>query len=178
MIVGLDEVGPRHDLPSQMQRHLGEHMPFLGIVGRGHGDEVRREHQRCRAEFLLVHHVVVHLCSEDPALVQEPASLTRAYLRALGQHVWGFGDAVQEREAAADPLVDLVEDPCRGLLVEVAGAVAAKGSDCLRFGQVGNRDDLHACGEAFEAFVNPVIVAIEDHSDQIAGGPLFGTLLD
>ena len=178
VVVRLDEVRPRHDLARQMQRHLRQAGAVLGIVRRGQGDEVRREHQRGGAVFLLVHHVVVHLRAEHPALVKEPARLARADLRARDEHVGGFGDAVQEGEAAADVAVHLVQNLQGGLFAEVAGAVVAEGGEGVWFGQVRYREHLHSGGEAFEALVHPIVVAVEDDGHEVAGGPLLGALLD
>jgi hypothetical protein len=37
--------------------------------------------------FLLVHYIVVHFCSEDPALVQKPSSLNVDDVLACFEHI-------------------------------------------------------------------------------------------
>ena len=47
-----------------------------------------------------------------------------------------------------------------------------------RLAEVHDGDDVHAGGVALQALVDPVVVAVENYRDQVAGGPLLGALLE
>ena len=62
--------------------------------------------------------------------------------------------------------------------MEVFLAVFGEGGYGLAFGEVSDGGDFHSSSELFQALVDPVIVAVEDHGDKIACGPLFCPLLE
>jgi hypothetical protein len=58
--------------------------------------------------LLLVHHIIIHLHSKDPALVEDPSFFGPANLLASFHDVGGFGYSIQERETPAHLIVDLL----------------------------------------------------------------------
>jgi hypothetical protein len=57
----------------------------------------------------LIHYIIVHLLTEDPALIEQPRLLSRADIVAGVSHIRGFGDFAQESHTATDSVVHLFE---------------------------------------------------------------------
>ena len=75
---------------------LAKSLRFIAV------DESFSKYHCCGSIFLLVHDVVVHLCTENPALVQKPNFFVLVNVTAFGEHVWRFGYLVEELQAATN----------------------------------------------------------------------------
>lgn len=59
--------------------------------------------------LLLVHHIIIHLHSKDPALVEHPSFFGPANLITSLDDVGRFGYSIQKREATAHLIVDFLQ---------------------------------------------------------------------
>lgn len=115
--------------------------------------------------LLLIHYIVVHLTSENPAFAKEPSLLGFTDVVAELHEVMCFGNSVQIGQAPANFFVHSFEYFWLKLLVEIVMTEALQGCDGLVLGKVGHGNDFHSRCVPLQALVYPVLIAVEHFTE-------------